>query len=183
VRVIQQYVIRVSLACAACLALPLVASAQSDPDADAREVGAYQLSEPSLAKYADATRRLSGIFAENPPPCDDSSDDSLGGMAARLDAIPGAPAAFGAAGISSREYLVFGLATFQAGLGAWAVTEGGGELPAGVSAENVEFFQAHEAEIQELSGLLPENDCEGGEEEGDWDDSETWEDDGTGNDG
>jgi hypothetical protein len=64
---------------------------------------------------------------------------------------------------------------FQAGMGAWAVSEGGGQLPPGLSAENVTFYQEHETEIQEMSGLLPEDDCEGGEEEGDWDDSGEWE--------
>jgi len=169
--------------CAACVAMSPVASALASPDADAREVNSYRLSEPTLAKYADATRRLSGALAENPPPCDDSSDDSLSAMAARLDASPGASAAMRAAGMTSREYLVFSLAIFQAGMGAWALTEGGGELPPGVSEENVAFFQAHEAEIQELSGLLPESHCEGGEEEGDWEDSGEWEDDGSENDG
>jgi len=165
------------------LVMAPIASAQTGSEADTEEVNNYRLSEPTLAKYAAGTRRLAEVFAANPPPCDDSSDDSLSGMAARLDAIPGASAALSGAGISSREYLVFMLATFQAGMGAWALNEGGGELPPGISEENVAFFQAHEAEIQELSGLLPQDDCEGGEEEGDWDDSEAWEDDGSENDG
>jgi hypothetical protein len=169
--------------CVACVAMLPVASALASPDADAREVSSYRLSEPALAKYADATRRLSGALAENPPPCDDRSDDSLSAMAARLDANPGASAAMSAAGMTSREYLVFSLALVQAGVGAWALTEGGGELPPGVSEENVAFFQANEAEIQELSGLLPQNDCVGGGDEDDWDESGEWEDDGSESDG
>lgn len=163
-------------------AIPVV-SAQTGQETDAREVSSYRLSEPALAKYDDGTHRLAKVLAENPPPCAEETDNSLSAMTAQLDAIPGASAAIGAAGMSSREYIVFMLAAFQAGMGAWAVTEGGGELPSGVSPENVAFFQAHEAELQELSGVLPEGNCEGGEEEGDWDDSEAWEDDGTGNDG
>ncbi|RPH95235.1 MAG: hypothetical protein EHM68_12935 [Lysobacterales bacterium] len=166
----RQYLFRVLIACAVCLALPPVASVQADAEADNREVASYRLSDAALARYADATRRFSDVFAENPPPCAESADNSLSGMAARIDAIPGASAALSAAGMGSREYIVFGLATFQAGMGAWALTEGGGELPPGVSPENVEFYQAHETEIQALSGLLPENDCQGGEEEGDWED-------------
>lgn len=179
----RQYLFRVLIACAVCLALPPVASVQADAEADNREVASYRLSEAALARYADATRRLSGVLAENPPPCEDTEDSSLNAMAALLDAIPGASAALSDAGMGSREYIVFGLATFQAGMGAWAVTEGGGELPPGVSPENVEFYQAHETEIQALSGLLPENDCQGAEGEGDWEGSGDWEDDGSEYDG
>ena len=169
-RATRQYLFYAVIACAACLALPPVASVQADPEADNREVASYRLTEPALAKYADATHRLAAALAESPPPCEDAEDNSLSAMAARLDAVPGASAALSDAGMASREYIVFGLATFQAGMGAWALTAGGGELPPGVAGENVAFYQAHEAEFQDLTGVLPEDDCEGDEEEGDRED-------------
>jgi hypothetical protein len=165
----RQKLFRVVIACAACLALPPIAWSQGLPDADTQEVNNYRLSEPALAKYTDANRRLSEVFAENPPPCDEASDESLSGMAAQLDAIPAVQAALSAAGLSSREYIVFGLAGFQAGMGAWALTEGGGELPPGVAEENVTFYQQHETEFQAVSAPVSRDDC-AGEDEGDYDD-------------
>lgn len=165
----RQYLFRVLIACAACLALPPVAWSQGLPDADTREVNSYRLSAPALAKYADANRRLTEVFADNPPPCDEAADESLSGMAAQLDAIPAVQAALSAAGMSSREYIVFGLAGFQAGMGAWALTEGGGELPPGVSEENVTFYQEHETEFRAISAPASLDDC-GGDDEGAYDD-------------
>lgn len=173
--VTQQHLFRTWMACVVWLAASPVVTAQADTDADAREVSAYRLSEPALAKYGDATRRLAEVLAENPPPCEDSAEGSLSAMAAQLDATPGAAAAVEAAGMDSREYVTFMLATFQAGMGAWALTEGGGELPPGVPPHNVAFYQAHEAEITELFGLLPEDNCAGGEGADDWEDSGEWE--------
>jgi hypothetical protein len=148
-----------------------LATAQDLADADTREVSQYRLTQPALDRYGQAARSLSLILAENPPECVDEEDDSLAAMAARLDAVPGAPAALAGAGIGSREYVVFMLATFQAGMGVWALTEGQGELPPGVPPENVAFYQAHEAEFQALSGLLPAAGCEGGEDDDDWEDT------------
>jgi hypothetical protein len=60
------------LACVTTL-LPAgpVALAQNLPDADAREVQAYVLTEAGLARYVKATRGLSGIRIED---CDDETD-------------------------------------------------------------------------------------------------------------
>lgn len=157
------------IACTAGLVLQPPAWSQDSQNADARELASYRLTEAALTKYAAATRALAPVLAENPPGCDDTSDESLTAMAARLDAIPGAPAAVRGAGLSTRDYIVFGIAMFQAGMASWAVTDGGGELPAGVSPKNVEFYEAHQVEIQELSGLLPENDCDGGDDYGEGD--------------
>ena len=170
---------RILVALAASLVLPPLAHAQELGDAETREVAAYRLTADALEKYAAATRALAPVLAENQHGCDEGGDESLSGLAARLDAVPGASAALSEAGMSSREYFVFSFAMVQAGMGAWSLSEGGGELPAGFSKENVAFYQAHEAEFQELSGILPETDCGdedyGGEEEGSWEEAEDWE--------
>jgi len=172
------WILYVLLAC--CLALSAAVWSQDFSAADTEEVGRYRLTEAALAKYVAATQALAPVMAENPPPCADTEADSLGAMAARIDAVPGASGALAGAGIASREYIVFGLAAFQAAMGSWALTEGQGELPPGVSAENVEFYQAHASEFERLSGLLPEADCgdEGdyGGEDADWQDHDERED-------
>ena len=52
----------------ACMALAPIAQAQKLPDADAREVTAYTLTEAGFAKYTAATHNLRGIKIED---CDD----------------------------------------------------------------------------------------------------------------
>ena len=164
----------VLLTCVAVLAFPQVALPQGSADADSLEVSNYELSATGLANYTAASRALAPLVANNPPDCNDDGDESLSAMAARLDAVPGAPAALAGAGLGSREYIVFTLATFQAGMGAWALDEGQGELPPGVSPENVAFYQAHEAEFQQLSGLMSESGCEdnGDDDESEWEEGD-----------
>lgn len=178
---------RVLIACTVCLALPTIAWSQDFYDPATREVNSYQLVEAALAKYAAATRGLAPLIAEHPHECDEEeSGESLSELAAQLDAVPGAPAALKAAGMSSREYVVFMLASFQAGMGAWALTDGGGELPPGVSPENVAFYQNHEVELQDLAALMPRDRCdddeyddeEYGDDERQWDDSDDYDSDG-----
>lgn len=162
---------KIVLVLALAMLFPAVtATAQDLSDADTQEVSSYQLSEPGLAKYEQATRNLAAALAQNPPDCDDEEADSLTAMAAQLDAVPGAQAAISAAGMNTREWVVFGLALFQAGVGSWSLTQGSGNLPPGIAAENVQFYQAHEADIQELSGLRPEDLCGDDEDDGDEDD-------------
>ena len=176
----RRMILNLLITCTAVLAVPLTAWPQAGSDADSLEVINYRLSPAALAKYAAATRALAPLTTANPPGCSDGESDSLSDMAARLDAIPGVPAALAKTGLGSREYIVFGLAAFQAGMGAWALTEGQGQLPPGVSPENVAFYQAHETEFQQLTELMPESDCEDNgiydEESGEWDDLDGWED-------
>ena len=159
--VTPQHLFRVVIACAVCLALPPVASAQADPDADNREITSYRLTEPALAKYAAATRALAKALAESPPDCDEDQDDqSLAGMATEIRGIPGATEAIESAGMPVREYVVLTWAMVQAGFAAWALDQPGGELPPDVSMANVEFFRAHEAEFQEAASLVEPYKCD-----------------------
>jgi hypothetical protein len=71
----------------------------------------------------------------------------------RIDAVPAAKAAIHSAGMTTREYVVFGLSLFQNGVAAWALDQPGGQLPPGVSRANVDFCRKHEAAIQKLRTL------------------------------
>lgn len=165
--VTQQHLFRVLIACAVCLALPAVGSAQADSDADNREVTSYRLTQPALAKYAAATRALATVLAENPPDCDeDQNDQSLDAMVAEIRGIPAATEAIESAGMPVREYVVLTWAMVQAGFAAWGLDQPGGELPPGVSMANVEFFRAHEAEFQEAASLVEPYECDDNEDDG-----------------
>ena len=146
-----------SLALALALLLPAVAGATQAPDADAREVSAYQLTEPGLGKFAQATRGLMGLQVDD---CQEDTDvKTISEAVAKLDAMPGAKAAIESAGMSTREYIVFSFAMMQSGLAAWGLDQPGGKLPPGVSAANVEFYRKHAVELQKLAEETEDSKC------------------------
>jgi hypothetical protein len=148
--------------------LAAAAFAQGAPDRDTREVNAYVLTEAALAKYSQATRNLGALAKQLSRNCDDNdeSPSSIDQSVARIDAIAGAKAAIRSAGMATREYIVFGMSVFQAGLSAWALAQPGGKLPAGVSKANVDFYRTHEKAINALGAPSQGSDCnsnDGGE--------------------
>lgn len=134
-------------------------------DSDQREISGYALSESGLSRFTQATQNLRAI----PNACvreddDDSSNQSLDQMVAKLESIPGAKAAVQSAGMTSREYVVFMFSMMEAGLSSWAVSQPGGKLPPGVSQANVDFYRKHEAAMAAIGENDP-CDAESGEEE------------------
>ncbi len=118
-------------------------------DADARELRSYTLTEATFDRYAQATRNLSGVQILS---CDeDPAVASIDEAAARLDAVPEARSAVRAAGMTSREYVVFALSVLQSGIAANALAQLDGELPPGVPLENLDFYLEHAGEMQRLS--------------------------------
>lgn len=145
----------------AVLLAPALALSQPAADRDSREINAYVLTEAALAKYTQAMKKLNAGPKAAGAACADSEDDnSIDAQAARLDAVPAARAALKSAGISTREYVVFGWSVFQAGMASWALAQPGGKLPPGVSMANVNFYRAHEAAIQALGVGSRSADCE-----------------------
>ena len=133
------------------------------PDADAREVQNYVLTEAGLARYTQATRSLNGVRLQD---CDEDSEvRSLAEAAAKIDAEPRAKAAVQAAGMTSREYVVFVFSLVQNGLASHTLQTPGAKLPVGVSMANVEFFRTHAAELEKLAAETEVESCE--EEAGD----------------
>jgi hypothetical protein len=146
--------------------LAATAFAQGVPGPDTREINAYVLTEAALARYSQATRNLGALAKQLSSNCDDDDggSGSIGQSVARIDAIAGAKAAIQSAGMATREYIVFGMSVFQAGLSAWALTQPGGKLPAGVSRANVDFYRTHEKAINALGAPSQASDCNSNED-------------------
>ena len=137
--------------------MPGVAAPQ---DRDTQEAQRYVLTDAALAKYKAATNKLAALPGSGGS-CDDEDDDdeSIAGGVAKLEAIPGAKAAIQSAGMSTREYVVFSWSIVHNGFAAWAVSQAGGQLPAGSSQANVDFYRKHAAEIESLP-KAKETDCD-----------------------
>jgi hypothetical protein len=143
---------------AAALLWPGFAAAQ---DRDAQEVASYTMTDAGLAKYTKATKSLAALPGSKPGDCDTGDDSmSLTEMVAALDGVPGAKGAIQSAGMTTREYVVFSWSILHNGLAAWAISQPGGKLPAGTSKANVDFYQKHEAELQQLDGLKQDGECD-----------------------
>ena len=148
-----------ALAAAAALLLP-AARADTLPEADSREVRAYMLTDAVLGKYVAATRKLSAI----PLDCaaeDERGVDDLDDAAAKIDAMPGARAALRAAGITSREYVVFAFALIENAYAAYTLDQPGGKLPPGISMANVEFLRRNAGTIERLANETEVAGCDG----------------------
>ena len=129
-------------------------------DKDAREVAAYVLTDAGLAKFTQATQKLSAM----PGACanqddDGSSPQSIDQTVAKMNAVPGAQAAIQSAGLTTREYVVFMWSVIHNGMAAWAASQPGGKLPPGTLQSNVDFYKRNEARMAALSQNDP---CEEG---------------------
>ncbi|MDF0643196.1 MAG: hypothetical protein P0111_04145 [Nitrospira sp.] len=143
------------------LALLAPAVAQSLTDRDTKEVADYVLTDAALAKYKQAVRKLEPLAEQMPHECDsEEGAKSLDELAARLDGVPAVKSALKAAGLTSREYLLFSFSLFQNGMASWALAEPGGTLPPGVKMANVTFYRTHKAELEKLGELTKQTDCD-----------------------
>ncbi len=146
---------------ALALLTPAVAGAQNFSDRDSNEIAGYMLTDAALAKYTKAVHKLQPLMGQLPQDCEhDEAPQSLNGLAARMEGVPGVKAALKAVGMTSREYMVFSLSLFQNGLAAWALEQPGGKLPPGVKMANVNYYRAHEAELKKLGELTKQADCD-----------------------
>ncbi len=147
----------IALALALAFVLPAAAGANQAPDADAREVSAYRLTEQGLGRFSRATRGLMALQVDD---CEVESEvKDISEAVARLDGAPGAKAAIEAAGMTTREYIVFSFSMMQSGLAAWGLEQPGGKMPPGVSESNVEFYRKHATELQRLSEETEGSNC------------------------
>jgi hypothetical protein len=131
-----------------------IAAAQSPAfaqDRDTREVSAYVMTEAGLARYTQATENLAAVPDTG---CADSASDemSIDDQAAQIDAAPGAAAAIRAAGMTTREYVVFSWSLLQTGLAVWG-QEQSGTLPADANKANVDFYRKHRADWARLEAM------------------------------
>ena len=155
-------------AAALVLVLCSPAGAQDAGAGDDKEISSYKLTDAGLARFEQAHHSLQALPATRAADCDsEASEDSEGvntidQVVARLNATAGAPAAVKAAGITPREYVVFGMALFQAGMATWALAQPGAKLPTGVSMDNVNFYRRHQAELQKLDVGKKSSNCDDG---------------------
>jgi hypothetical protein len=144
------------LVAVAASALPARARAQkTQADADMEALKNYRLTEAAMAKYIKASQNLVTLVKSKPEwakNIEKSQNDnaSFADIAAFYDKIPPVRQALSSAGMSSREFVLFTFSMFQAGMGAWAMSQPGGKLPEGTPAENVAFYKKHEAQLKKL---------------------------------
>jgi len=151
----------VTIVSALALLVPMAVEAQGLTDRDAKEISDYVLTDAALAKYTQAVRKLQPLKEQLQQDCDrEDAQESLNGMAARMDKVSGVKSALKDAGMTSREYLVFSLSVFENGMAAWALEQPGGKLPPGVKMANVNFYRAHKAELEKLGELTKQADCD-----------------------
>jgi hypothetical protein len=147
------------------LAFLLPLSAFAEEDRDTQEINRYVLTEATLTKYVNAVEKLRPI-ASQVVSCEDDGEEaeSIHELVTRIDATPAVKAALQSAGLPTRDYVVFSLAVFQAGMAAWALDQPGGTLPPGFSKANVDFYNKHKATIEGIKPL-DESACGGDAEE------------------
>lgn len=144
------------VAAACAIALFLAVSSSAD---DTSEVAAYKLTETGLAKYMQATRNLVQ-FGKELANCDgEDMSMSLDATVARLDAVPGVRAAITSAGMTTREYVVFGWAIVHNGMAAWLADQPDATLPPDTSPANLAFYKTHEAAIAEFAEQVDSDEC------------------------
>jgi hypothetical protein len=147
----------------AAAALGPPSQAATGGDADLRELSRYQLTLTEVRKYAAANANL----AKHPKVAededaegdseDDTNDESLDGMAARIGKIPEARKAIESAGLTVRQYAVITMALIQASMAQFAVDSGADPAKvardAGVNPANIKFVKEHKAELQKMQGM------------------------------
>jgi hypothetical protein len=144
-----------------CLLTPMAVDAQDLADRDAKEVTEYVLTDAALAKYTQAVGKLQPLMGQLSQDCDgEDGPKSLNDAAKRMDQVSGAKPALKAAGMTSREYLVFSWSVFQNGMAAWALDQPGAKMPPGVKMANVNFYRAHEAELKKLGEVAKQAECD-----------------------
>jgi hypothetical protein len=132
---------------------PLQAQGGDSVDADTKAMQSYRLTDAGFAKYVQATRNMVQVAKQHPEIASDEKDTdpkSLADMAAVYDRHPQLKHAITSAGMSSREFVLFSLSLFQAGMAAGIAAQNGGKVPEGISPANVEFYKKHAAEMQRL---------------------------------
>lgn len=129
----------------------LLPQAGTTQDRDTQEIQRYVLTEAGLAKYKAATNKLAALPRTPASDCEETEDtSSITDAVAKADATPGVKAAIASAGMTTREYIVFGFSVFTNGMAAWGLSQPGGKLPPGINPANVDFYKKHAAEIEAL---------------------------------
>jgi hypothetical protein len=127
-------------------------------DPDARVLAAYRLNDATLGKFITATRGMAAVARparDTAEAEEEENPESIAEIAAFYDQHPPYQRALSGAGLTSREYVTFMLALFQAGMAAWLVEQHGWDrLPPDIARANVVFYQRHKAQLDSVTAEL-----------------------------
>ena len=136
-------------------------SVSGSGDADLSEIRDYELSMGDVEKWGEANHALQRLAEANPELAtalesddENGADQSLDGIAQRIESVPQAREVIEDAGLNAREYAVITFALFQAGMAQYAVEQGQDLEQVArdmqVNADNIRFMQEHREEIERL---------------------------------
>ncbi len=145
---------------------PSPAPAASQADRDGAEIEAYRLTTDTLRKVAKVYAALDAKASADPAlqarldalatAGAGESPATLNGAVRRFESVPEMAAAIRAAGLDTREFVVFTVAFGAAGVGAYAVSQGAAlppDLPAAVR-DNIRWFGEHREEIDRVKAEM-----------------------------
>jgi hypothetical protein len=127
----------------------------ADAAADLQEVHKFQLTEKRLDQFAQAMRNMADAAEKNPEAVKNdnsvNANSSINDMVAAFDRNPLLKKSVEAAGMTTREFVLFQAALFSAAMGHYVVQQGQ-KLPPEISADhvNVKFYTTHEAKFKAL---------------------------------
>lgn len=151
------------------LLLSSPAGAQNKAVGDTKEISAYRLTDAALAKYAQARHNVDAQARKAASTCDEEDEEdeedgdngkTIDQLVAKINATAGVRAAIQSAGMTTREFVVFSMSVFQAGMTDWALSQPGAKLPPGVAMENVTFYRKHQAEMKKMGESAKAADCD-----------------------
>lgn len=148
------------------LALPGVwtstALAQKSGDKDLKEISAYTWTMPKFKQLMTAMANLGKVARQDPKMAsalEDSGNLTIDQSAARYGAVPPVKQALRDAGLTPREFAVAQGAWLQSAMSygvmkQYKLSPDSVSRSTGVSKANLEFFRAHEAEIDQMGKEL-----------------------------
>lgn len=127
----------------------------SSDDADLKEINSYRLSMDDMQKFASIKAKADKLHIESKDDDSDSKDDeSLDGLARKIDRTPQLKSLIEAEGKDSHWFAVVMWTFIQAGFIQMAVDQGASmdslAKAENVNVENLKFLKAHEKEIAAL---------------------------------
>lgn len=149
------------LALGAALACALTASLHAQGDgsslnpAERQALMSHRLTMDNISKMADASVKLTELSKKDPKLGDVREGDeakNLSELVAKMDALPPVKSAIASSGLTTREW-VLTMFELQMVHSAFVMKQMGGEAAKGaetlpVSAENMQFFTTHHAQIE-----------------------------------
>ena len=136
------------------IAIPTAKAGSSD-EADLKEINSYRLTMDDVRKYAAIKAKADKLHLKAKDDDSDSKDDeSLDGLARKLDRSPQLKALIESEGMDTRQFAVVTWTFIQAGFIQMAVDQGASldslAKAENVNVENLKFLKAHEKEVAAL---------------------------------